>query len=219
MGNKKTVGTVAALVIVAAAGSLCVTVVGLPPRVEVRPHEALGEVMAQEAIKQLGPGGRIFLMQRDTVLYPNPAAAAQVRAFHRALRRAGVSAAGTNVAKIDPLRMVSAPPADFFQLLKKASEADVVVSFLGPPVLNADQLAKLGGKAPKVVAVCSGAMPKQLNLKQAFESKLLHVAVLSRTDVSGNLPDSGHAQAWFNHYFTLATSAEMVPSTPIPERK
>lgn len=219
MGNKKIVGIVAALVIVAATGSLWVSLVGFPPRVDLRPHEALGEVLAQEALKQLGSGGRVFLMQRDIALYPNPAAAAQVRAFQRALRRAGVAVAGTNVVKIDPLRLVGAPPAEFFQLLKKASEADVIVSFLGPPVLNADQLARLSGKTPKVIAVCSGAMPNQVNLKRAYEAKLLHTAVLSRVEVSGNSPSGVNAQAWFDHYFMLATSATMVPSTPIPERK
>lgn len=219
MGNKKIVGIVAALVIVAVAGFLWVSLIGLPPRVDLRPHEALGEVLAQEALKQLGSGGRVFLVQRDTVLYPNPAAAAQVRVFLRVLRRAGVSVAGTNVVKIDPLRVVSAPPADFFQLLKKASESDVVVSFLGPPVLNADQLAKLGGKTPKVVAVCSGAMPNQVNLKRAFELKLLHTAVLSRVDVTGNSPTAAGAQAWFDRYFLLATSADTVTPPSTPERK
>jgi hypothetical protein len=219
MGNKKIIGTVAALVIVAAAGSLWVSLVGLPPRVDLRPHEALGEVLAREALKQLGSGGRIILIRRDTAIFKNPAVDAQLASFHGALRKAGTAVTATNVIKVDPLRVVNVPPGDFLQILRKTSEADVVVSFLGPPVLTADQLGKLGGKIPKVLAVCSGAMPMQVDLKHAFESKLLHAAVLSRVDASITGPATSAPQAWFDHYFVLATSASMVASPAAPERK
>lgn len=219
MGNKKIVGTVAVVVILAALGSLSLTLLGLPPRVDARPHEALGEAMARETLKQLGPGGRIHLIRRDTALYPNPAAAAQVRAFHRTLRKSGTRVAVTNIIKIDPLRVVSAPSGDFFQLLKKASEADVIASFLGPPVFAADQLGKLEPKRPKVVAVCSGDLPRQVDLKRLFAEELLHAAVLSRRDPSAILPASDNLQAWFDHFFVLASQANLAELAPTPERK
>src|SRR6185295_4482876 len=143
MGNKKIVGTVAVVVILAALGSLYITLIGLPPRVDVRPHEALGEAMAQETRKLVGSGGRIHLIRRDTALYPNPAADAQMRAFHRELRKAGASVATTIVIKKDPLSLLSVPPGDFYKILEKSSEADVIASFMGPPMLTTDQLAKL----------------------------------------------------------------------------
>src|SRR5258708_2134762 len=138
MSKKKIVGMAAVLVTLAALGSLYLSVVGLAPRVDVRPHEALGEAVARETRKQLGAGGHIHLIRRDTTVYPNPAADAQIRAFHRDLRKAGASVAATTVIKTDPLRLLSVPSGDFYKLLEKSSEADVIASFMGPPVLTAD---------------------------------------------------------------------------------
>lgn len=219
MGSKKIIGTVAVVVILAALGSLYLSLVGLPPRVDPRPHEALGEAMARETRKLLGSGGRIHLIRRDTAVYPNPGADAQIRAFHGALRKAGVSVAATTVIKLDPNRLVSVPSGDFHKILKDASESDVVASFMGPPLLTADQLAKLGGKRPKVVTVCSGEMPRQLDLRRRFEQKVVETAILSRRDVPSALPLSDSLQAWFDHFFVVATDANVAELLATPERK
>jgi hypothetical protein len=214
MGNKKIVGTAAVVVTLAALGSLYVALIGLPPRVDVRPHEALGEAMARETRKLLGSGGRIHLIRRDTALYPNPAADAQIRAFQRELQKAGASVATTTVIKKDPLGLLSVPPGDFYKILEKASEADVIASFMGPPILTADQLAKLGTKRPKVVAVCSGDMPRQVDLRRSFEQKLVEAAILSRRDVPSVLPASNSLQAWFDHFFVVASQANLAELLP-----
>jgi hypothetical protein len=219
MGNKKVTSTVAAIVMAAALVSLYLTVVGLPPPVDVRPHEALGEAMARETRKLLGADGRILLIGRDTALYPNPAADAQLRAFHRALKKAGASVAATTAIRTDPLRVVSVPSGDFHKLLESASESDVVASFLGPPVLTAGQLAKLGTRRPKVVALCTGEIPKQSDLKRRFDEKLVQTAILSRRDVSPALPASNNPQVWFEHLFVLATEANVAELLATSERK
>ena len=149
MGSKKIVGAAAVVVILAALGSLSLSLIGLPPRVDPRPHESLGEVMARETLKQLGSGGRIHLIRRDTALYPNPASDAQIRAFHRELRKVGASVSATTVIKKDPLSLLSVPPGDFYKILEKTSESDVIASFMGTPALTADQLAKLGARRPR----------------------------------------------------------------------
>jgi hypothetical protein len=214
MGNKRIVNTAAVVVILGALGSLYLTLIGLPPRVDVRPHEALGEAMARETRKLLGSGGRILLIRRDTTVYPNPAADAQIRAFHRELRKAGASVAATTVIKKDPLSLLSVPSGDFYKILEKSSESDVIVSFLGPPVLTDDQVAKLAGKRPKIVAVCSGDMPRQTDLKRRFEQKLLETAILSRRDVPSALPTSDSLQAWFDHFFVVASQANLAELLP-----
>lgn len=218
MGNKKIVGTAAVVVILAALGSLYLSLIGLPPRVDSRTHEALGEAMARETRKQLGSGGRIHLIRRDTALYPNPAADAQIRAFHRALKKAGASVATTTVIKLDPNRLVSVPPGDFVRILEKASESDVIASFMGPPVLTANQVAKLAGKGPKTVAVCSGDMPRQVDLKRCFEQKLVETAILSRRDVPSGSPTSATPQAWFDHFFVVAGQANFAELLPPPQK-
>jgi hypothetical protein len=220
MGNKRIIGTVAGVVILAALGSLYLTLIGPSPRVDARTHEALGEAMAREALQQRGgTGGGILLIRRDTALYPNPAADAQLRAFHRALRKAGASVAATTVIKIDPLRVVNVPSADFHALLQKAAESDVIVSFLGPPVLTPGQLAKLESKRPKVVALCIGEIPRQSDLKRRFDEKLVKTAILSRRDITSASPASNASQAWFDHFFVVATEANAAELLSVPERK
>jgi hypothetical protein len=219
MGNKKIVGTIAMAVIFTAFASLYLGLVGLPPRLDSLPHEALGEAMAVETRKQLGAGGRIHLIRRDTAVYPNPAADAQLRAFQRALKKAGASAVASTLIKSDPLRVVNVPAGDFHKLLESASESDVIVSFLGPPQLTSGQLAKLGAKRPKVVALCIGEIPRQTDLKRRFEEKLVHAAILSRRDVTAGSPASDSLRAWFDHFFVVATEANAAELLSTPERK
>ena len=209
MGNKKFIAIIAGLITLGAWASIYLSVWGLPPRLDPRPHEALGRAIAEEALKLRTPGGRILLVCRDTVRFKSPASVAQLRGFHAALKATGAKVASTNSIKIDPLRLMSVPGLDYLHILKAASDTDVVVSFLGPPVLNAAQLAQLSEQRPKVVAVCSGAMPVQVNLKRIFEEKLLHVAVISRPDISTNAPPSDTPRGWFDHLYTLVTPASL----------
>ena len=145
MANKNAIRILAFTAATAALLWLYLALAGWPLRIDTRPHEALGEVLAQEALKLLG-GGRVILVARDTQAFPNPSVEAQQRRFLQVLAKAGAKVSATNTIKLDPLRPVGVPPGDFFLIIKKAAEADVVVSFVGPPALNPDQLSKLGDK-------------------------------------------------------------------------
>jgi len=214
MGGPTIKISLASLVLAGAAVSLGLTFYPWPPRLDAAPHEALGQAVAQETIRLLGSGGRILLICRDTRTFLNPAADAQVRSFTQSLEQAGVRVGSTNRVKLDPLRLVGVPPGDFFQILKRASDADVVVSFLGPAVLNDEQISKLGDKPARVIAVCTGNIPAQVNLKRLFEQKLLQAAVISRparaTTASG--------PARFDQLFTMVKPGDLseLPA-PAPE--
>lgn len=220
MGKKKLIAISAGFVTLCAWISIYLSVWGLPPRLDARPHEALGRIVAEEALKLRGPEGKLRLICRDTVRFKSPATAAQLRGFHSVCQANGAVVAATNSLKIDPLRLMNVPGLDYLQILKASSEADVVVSFLGPPVLNSDQLVRLPEKRPKVVAVCSGAMPSQVNLKRIFDDKLLHLAVISRPDITTNGPASDTPRSWFDHLYTLITPASLseLPA-PVPEKQ
>ena len=154
----------------------------IPPRLEMKPHEALGQILAEQAGKLLGTGGKLIVIKRDTDTFTMPAAEAQWDSFEKTLRRAGTPIAVTRLLKVDPLRAVSVPPGDFFEVLRKATEADVVVSFLGPPTLSSDQITKLQGRQPRVLAVCTALLPPEVDLAALFAAKLIRVAVINRKD-------------------------------------
>lgn len=179
-----------------------------PPPFDRRPHEGLGQVLADEALKLLAPGGRLIVLARDPQSSDVPASAVQLQSFLRQLRKSGQAVAALRGLKQDPLRLAGVPSGEFYDVIRKAREHDVLVSFLGPPVLERDQLAALGNKRPRVVAVCSGALPSYVNLKMLFEQHLLSAAVVSR-----GLPQAGahtgSRQAAFEHMFQLITPANL----------
>jgi len=193
------------LVLLLAAGALLASRYYFPPpKIEARPHAGMGAALAERVIK-LGSGGRITLLVPETAGGKFPAAQAQLKAFHAALQEVNLTVAATNVVKLDPNRLLRAPPGDFAEILRKLTDVDVVVSLLGPPVLNAEQKARVGGKRPKVIAVCSGDLPRQVNLKAIFADGFLHAAVVSRPEVGLTTPSSDNPADWFNHFFLWVT--------------
>lgn len=174
------------------------------PKIEARPHLGLGESLA-ERVAKLAAGGRITLIAPDIATGKFPGAEAQLRAFFPALERAGLQVAATNFVKLDPNRLLRAPPGDFAEILRKLADTDVVVSLLGPPVLNAEQKARVGDRHPKIIAICSGDMPKQVNLKTLFADGFLHAAIVSRPSPALTLPASDSPADWFNHYYLWIT--------------
>jgi hypothetical protein len=209
MGTKKIITAAALLVIVGAWSYLFIAVYGLPLREDTRAQQALGHKAAEEAAKLGGAGARFTLITRDTAFYKNPALDAQMKAFHETLTRGGSKVALVHRIKLDPLRTTAVPPGDFLQILKRGSDTDVVVSFLGPPTLTDEQVASLGAKLPKVLAVCSGDMPKQLNLKRMFEQRLLQVAIVSKESATRTAPGVEPPQGWFDFLYTIVTPANL----------
>jgi hypothetical protein len=196
-------------VIIVSAGILFLRFVGLPPRIDARPHIGIGEALAEQAAKLVGSGGKITLIAPDNSVHRHPGAEVQLKIFFKALRRANLTVSATNLIKLDPLRLVRVPPDDFVNLLRKQSEADVIVSLLGPPIPTPEQKGRLPAKHGRVVAVCSGDMPRQVNLKSLFEDNLLHAAIVSRTSPAISLPPTDDPQLWFQHFYQTITPANL----------
>jgi hypothetical protein len=213
MANRKAIGVVAGVTTVAAWLWLFLFFNPRAPGIDRRPHEALGEVLAAEALKRLEPGARLVVIGRDPTVFPVRASSAQLECFTRAIEKARRSITSLHTFKMDPRRQVGVPPVDFFDLLRQAKENDVIVSFLGPPVLGDAQLVKIGAKRPAVLAVCSGAMPSQMDLKRLFDQKLLTAAVISREDAPAHL-HPGSKQNAFEQMFIVITAANLAELPP-----
>jgi len=215
MRKEKAKILVATLTILGALLVLYFSVYGTAPRVEPRPHRALGQVVAEEAGKLLGNGGRITVIARNTAVFKNPAADVQMKAFYRAIKKAKLPLAATNAITLNPISLVRVPPGDAYEVLRKQSDGDVVVSFLGPPVVGRELWPKLGNARHRVVAVCSGATPWQMNLKELFDQNLLHMAVISRPTPETRLPKSSVLRIWFDHFYQVITPANL-SDLPLP---
>jgi hypothetical protein len=209
MANKKLINWLAGALIAAALLWLYLFFNPRPTAIDRRLHDKVGEVLATEAIKLLEPGARLTMIARAKEPFQVPAAAAQLDAFLRTIKESGKTITTAHFLKIDPLRVVSVPPGDFFDLMRQARSNDVIVSFLGPPLLDEQQLGKLAGNPPRVVALCSGAMPVQVDLREIFERQLLATAVISRTNAPAQSATARTAQEAFDQMFKVITPANL----------
>jgi hypothetical protein len=187
-----------------------------PPRPNVALHQGIGQVMAQQALSLLGPGGQLIVVVRDTSEVKAPATDIQLQAFRQVCRQAGQPVALTRLIRVDPLRPVAVPAGDFAELLRKTSTNDVVVSFMGPPPLNNPALTRLRGRHARVVALCTGPIPNQVNLRQLFANGLLHAAVVDRREASLTALKPTMPQAWFDLFYRLVTATNQTEA-PAPQ--
>lgn len=186
-----------------------------PPPPNVALHEALGQELAQQALRLLGPGGRLIVIARDTSEIESPAARIQLRAFESTCHRAGQPVALRRLIRVDPLRPVAVPPGDFFELLRKTSTNDVVVSFMGPPALTGAQASRLRRGHARVVALCTGPIPNQVDLRRLFGLELLHVAVVDRPEATLTALKPDASKGWFSLFYRLVTNGN-VAELPAP---
>ena len=107
---------------------------------------------------------------------------------------------------IDPLRPLQLPPGDILDILRRATAGDVIVSFMGPPLLSEEQRLSLGGIKPKVVAFCPGSLAAHLDLHLLVEQNLLSTAILGRPHAA---PPGGASRETFDTSYLRATAADL----------
>ncbi len=168
------------------AAALAATFIHWPPGEDRTIPERIGREMAAEALRLRGTSGRIVVLARDTEEFPQKSVDAALASFQAELDRSGTKAEAVRRFQVDPLRMVQVPPGDFFELMRRSKAGDVLVSFMGPPLLSEQQRSTLGNIQPKVVAFCPGYLPRYINLALMAERGLLHGGVVARTDASGD---------------------------------
>ena len=155
------------------------------------------------------------LVDTNVLVYALDADAAQ-HASSRALLEAGrATSVKTLELQVDPLRPVQVPPGDFFELIRKASSGDVIVSLMGPPFLTEEQHVQLGAIKPRIVAFCSGNLADYIDLRVLFDQQLLHAAVVSRPNAPGSSSNPEKPQQSFEQLYAIVTATNPAP-IPLP---
>ena len=180
MRNRRSIQLAAVLAGSAALGVMFLSSCEFGPRMDRALHAEIGKALAKEAVRLLGPGRQIKLITRDSEAFPQPALDVLRDSFKREVHRAGATIVATQTIQTDPLRPVGLPSGDFFELLRRSTPEQVIVSLLGPPLLTEEQRHKLGGVKPKIVAFWSGDPVEDTALRSLFDAGLLHAAVVSR---------------------------------------
>jgi len=181
MQNRRSIDTGAVLVAFGSLLMIWLSSAEFAPRPHRGIHAAVGRVLAQETLKLCQPGGQVAIISRDTEAFPQPAIDILQRTFESELRGGTARIGATHLIQSDPLRPVEVPPGDFYEVIRRASSKDVIVSFLGPPLLSEEQIGKLGKAKPRIVAFCSAAV----DIQRLFDLDLLDVAVVNRALAKG----------------------------------
>src|SRR2546425_9508191 len=147
------------------------------PKHNVALHRRIGQVMAEQTAKVVGPKGRLVLITIPTG--PEPELRTQLEAYRRALKKLGEYEIKDHQldTKDQPKYGLGAGLSGrrFVRTVKNNPKADAIVSFVGAPRLSDEDLAALT-KVPKFIA--ESRSPD--HLPKLFEKRLIQVAVVSR---------------------------------------
>lgn len=210
MRDSKVIQTVAVVVSVSAVAAMVITSRGgFGPGLNSEPHRTVGAELARQALSLLKPGGQIMVLTRDTAAFQNPATDVLLESFQRELRKAHVSISSEQKLEVDPLRRIEVPSGDFQEWIHHASDGDVIVSLMGPPVLSAAQRVQLGEIKPAIVAFCPGSWPEQVDFRHLFGDGLLSVAIVTRYDQAAGAIKPNSRPARFEQNFAVVTKANV----------
>jgi hypothetical protein len=199
-------GSIDALAVAICVASLIVAALAawnLPPKIDSALYSQVGKTLAQQALAILPAGGRIVIIARDLQVYRQPAMEIALKEFRNTIGSA--AEIGNHFVQVDPLRPVEVPPGDFYEAIRRAKTNDVVVSFLGPPILEPEQQEKLTGNKRKIVALCTGNMAEQADLVDLARRGLLHAAIVNRRS-QGNTTNS--ASLSFDQLYAVVREGE-----------
>jgi hypothetical protein len=182
---------------------------GFGPRLESAPYQAVGRTLARQALVLLKPGGLVTVITRDTAAFQNPATDVVLASFKTELAKARVKISSVETLQIDPLRPMAVPSGDFAQWIRHASKGSVIVSLMGPPVLNDIELSQLGEIKPSIVAFCSGPVRDQVDLRVLFSRGLLQAAVVSKRAALCKPCNSSNEREHFDSRFVEVTSGNL----------
>jgi hypothetical protein len=210
MRDNKVIQAVAVVVSVSAVAAMVLTARGgLGPSLNPEPHRTAGSELARQALSLLKPGGQIMVLTRDTATFPNPATDVLLDSFQRELRKSHVGISSEQKLEVDPLRRILVPSGDFQGWIHHANSGDVIVSFLGPPVLSAAQRLQLGEIKPAIVAFCPGNWPEQVDFRRLFGDGLLSAAIVTRYDQTPEARQPNRRPARFEQNFAVVTKANV----------
>ena len=204
MRNRGSIDAFAVAVCLIAIGSAAFSLWHSPPKIDSAIYKEIGRTLAQEAIRALPNGGKIIVITRDTGTYRQPAMEIALKEFRTAAEKSNASVT-LHPVQLDPLRAVEVPPGDFYEAIRRAKTNDVIVSFLGPPVLEAEQEAKLKGRNPRIIALCTGTMAEQANLTDLCARGLLHAAIVNRATIAAG----GNAGLTFDQLYSVIRAGEL----------
>jgi hypothetical protein len=152
----------------------------------LEPSKALAAVLAEEAIHAAGANKRIAVITHDDSW---GAPSTVEKDFDDAVEKAGFSVSTAKAAFLgDPMHRsgLGLQPEDFFEALQNATDAGVIVSFAGAPLLAPEDVTKAPHDHPPIVVVATRMLGGELGvpatadrLNNLLGAKVIQVAIVN----------------------------------------
>lgn len=177
------------------------------PRFDLKPEQALGEVVAAETASLLRNTGQIAVVGGDAA---DPLLNVQIESARSALsKNKSISVALVERLKpMDPLLRTMHPgsspylPGAFEKILRANPKLKAVISFVGLPVQSTLELAAFRQNGGKIIAVFNSCADPQLAM--ALEQRCVDLAIVTRDEPpSAGLPAPKTARDLFNRYYQM----------------
>ena len=177
---------------------------------ETRQHTGVGEVLAEEAAKQLAKREkkRVVAISLKT---DDPVLQAEETAFAAKLKALCPEAEMKEFYRIEPEGQKHYGPGvgltarRFSRIVENNVKADVLVSFIGTPDPGAAEMHNLTNKIPRFVA-----STRDLNdVKKLLEKHWLRAAIVPRYTFPAPKTDPQTPREWFDRHFQIVTTNEL----------
>lgn len=174
----------------------------------LEPSQALGEVVAQEAVRLAGPNRSITLITHDSSWGP-PSTAEQ--ALRAALKKQKATLDFVKAANLgNPMLSgeVGLKAADFFEAMEKSARAGAVISLVGAPLLKEGEATRLTSTHPPVLVVATASLGDKMGvhtdpvqLGSLLEAKVIQLAIIDGNDPTAQADP--HRALFAQHYRIL----------------
>jgi hypothetical protein len=168
-------------------------------------HQSLGRIMAEETSRLMNSTGRVVLITIDEA--GEPELKAQHDAFHGTLARRFPQIHIKKIYKVESEDKkkysfgAGLSGRRYVRIVNKNLSADAIVSFIGAPGLNDEEITQLK-KVPPFLAESRSAG----KLKPLFEKKLIHAAITTRFQFPTPVKGAPRTpQEWFDQRFQIVT--------------
>jgi hypothetical protein len=199
------IGTVAVLVIIGALLSIFLQQCQRTSQVDMTPFRAIGEGVGQETLRLLGGAGKVVVLMWGNEQNRSLAAKTMLNGFEKALKKnPAVTLTAVETYAGDEYRSQESFPALelMLELKQKHSQADVLVSFVGLPLLEPGDYEKLPAR-PKLIAVTSD----QADSRALLAKGIVDALIVSRQDFSpATAPKPKTGREWFEQHYQVLTS-------------
>jgi len=168
----------------------------------VKLHQAVGQVIAEETSRLVGHLGKIVVVTVDN--HTAPELKIQIDSFQNHLKQLG-GITIKDIIVLDPGYNPKYRPGAglsakrFLKIVRKNPGADGIVSFVGSPELTAEELTQMKA-VPKFIAE-THSPEKLVNL---LEKKILLSAIVPRFEFPAPGPRKPQtSRQWFDRYFQI----------------